>query len=140
MLLAELPQQLRQLGTGNAGKTPDPQGAAVRLPLCLRLLPQGVAGGDNAVDIGEQTLALLRQADALAAAQQQRAAKLRLQLADQMRHGGLGISQLCGGLSKAAALYGCQQRPQLTIIHRALSFDILHNNCIVIFQYITMQF
>ena len=84
-------------------------------------------------------LPLLRQTDALAAAQQQRAAQLRLQLADKMGHGRLGISQLRSGLSKAAALYGCQQRPQLIIIHRNLTFDILHNNFRGISQYITAQ-
>ena len=84
-------------------------------------------------------LPLLRQADALAAAQQQRAAQLRLQLADQMGHGRLGIAQLRGGLSETAALDGCQQRSQLVIIHSNLAFDILHNSFGSNFQYITMQ-
>ena len=138
MLLAEFSQQLRQAGAGNAGKAADAQGTAIDLPLLLRLVPQGVAGVDDALDIGQQMLPLLRQADALAAAQQQRTAQLRLQLADQMGHGRLGIPQLRGGLPKAAALYGRQQRPQLAIIHRNLTFDILHNYFRSIFQYITI--
>ena len=139
MLLAEPPQQLRQPGPGDAGKAADAQGAAVGLALLLRLPPQGVAGVDDTLDIGQQMLPLLRQADALAAAQQQRTAQLRLQLADQMGHGRLGIPQLNGSFAKAAALHRGQQRPQLAIIHRNLAFDILHNCFRSIFQYITTR-
>ena len=71
-------------------------------------------------------LALFRQADAVAAAHQQRAAQLRFQLVDQMGHGGLCISQLRGRLAEAAALHGGQHSPQLAIIHRNLAFCDLY--------------
>ena len=67
-------------------------------------------------------LPLLRQADAVAAAQQQRAAQLGLQLVDQVGHGGLRISQLRGRLAEASALYGGQQGTQLVVIHREPHF------------------
>ena len=122
MQLAEFLQQIRQAGAGDAGKAADPQAAAVQLTLHLRFATQGVAGADHLVDIGQQMLPLLRQADAVAAAQQQRAAQLGLQLVDQVGHGGLRISQLRGRLAEASALYGGQQGAQLVVIHREPHF------------------
>ena len=117
--LAEFGQQRRKPRPGDTGKAADAQDVVVGFPLQRRLLPQRIAGAEIVLNIGQQVLALLREPDAVAAAGQQGAAQLGLQLVDQMCHGRLGIAQLRRRFSEAAALHRCQQCPQLFVVHSA---------------------
>ena len=59
MDLAELAQQLRQPGPGDAGKAADPQGILVQPALGRRLPAQCVSRVDHCLHVGQQLLPLL---------------------------------------------------------------------------------
>ena len=86
------------------------------------LLPQRVAGVDNTFYIRQKLLPLLGETNTVTAAIEQRAAQLRFQIVNKMRHCRLCVAQLRRGLAEAAAIDRHEHCPQSSVIHNAPAF------------------
>ena len=117
MQLAEGTQQLWQTRAGNARKAADAQRARAWVILLGGLLQERVARADHILNIRQQLLARVRQADALTVALEQRTADFSLQFVDQVRHGELRVAKLGRRLAEAAAFHRRKQCPQFSVVH-----------------------